>query len=258
MKCSIRTRATSNVEHRKKIPRLPKSIHNNRIENILEASATSPTVEDIASFKCRGVAHPIKCVIKCFSEHNKLSSEKIGDTHPPNLRWVPTLKTIFILVTECPCKVSKRLRLNSPVSVQKSKPLSLQARISNQVKLWKCAKTTQKRSNSAIFQGTNLNYFFRNAKHTKSTFWAIVHVFNELRYPLSNLFKLSSWRIFQLSFKSIWKTFLDLSHGQASSYGQMHGWTQVTTTLLLHLESKSEMNLKTKTYFEIADISPGV
>ena len=45
-----------------------------------------------------------------------------------------------------------------------------------------------------------------------------MRIFNELRYPSSNLSEIFTQRMFQASFEKIWKIFFELSRGQAWSY----------------------------------------
>ena len=47
-----------------------------------------------------------------------------------------------------------------------------------------------------------------------------MRIFNELRYPSSNLSEIFTQRMFQASFEKIWKIFFELSRGQAWSYGR--------------------------------------
>ena len=63
------------------------------------------------------------------------------------------------------------------------------------------------------------------SKNVKVTYWSIMHKFNDLRYPPSNLSQIFTQRIFQPSFKKISKRFLDLSRRQAWSYWQKEGRT---------------------------------
>ena len=55
------------------------------------------------------------------------------------------------------------------------------------------------------------------------------HVHNGLRFPSSNKFEIFAQRMFQSSFKRIWKIFFDLSHRQAWSYGWTERRTHATT-----------------------------
>ena len=61
------------------------------------------------------------------------------------------------------------------------------------------------------------------------SFWSIMCIFNGLRFPSSNKFEIFTQRMFQSSFKRIWKIFFDLSHRQAWSYGWTERRTQATT-----------------------------
>ena len=73
-----------------------------------------------------------------------------------------------------------------------------------------------KRCNYIKFQGCELKKNQGCKKTVKISFWSIKHLINELLYPWSNLIKI----IFQPSFKTIWKIFLELSRRQARAYGR--------------------------------------
>ena len=58
-----------------------------------------------------------------------------------------------------------------------------------------------------------------------------MRIFNELRYPSSNLSEIFTQRMFQASFEKIWKIFFELLRGQAWSYGRTDRQTDRRTAL---------------------------